>query len=310
MNPMRMRPRDATPPGTMSRRVFLKSTAAAGAGLTLGLYFGDAAAQMSGPGKTVGAAAAGTFEPNAFLRIGKRQHRHRRRQAPRDGPGRVHRACPRWSPRSSMPRGRRCASRARPPTPRATTTSCGVQRRAPAARRRSRIRSSSTGRPAPPRARCSSPPPREQWKVPADSVQVKNGVVFHASGKKATFGELADAAGEATGARDRQAQGREGLRVHRQARAAHRLEGQVERHRALHAGREAAGHADGGRRACAALRTASEELRFRQRDGHSGRALRRRDSRPAWPSIATTFWAAKKGRDALKVEWDDATGFK
>src|SRR4029453_4605446 len=26
--------------------------------------------------------------------------------------------------------------------------------------------------------------------------------------------------------------------------------------------------------------------------------------------IATTFWAAKKGRDALKVEWDDASGFK
>ncbi|MCC6197645.1 MAG: xanthine dehydrogenase family protein molybdopterin-binding subunit, partial [Burkholderiales bacterium] len=26
--------------------------------------------------------------------------------------------------------------------------------------------------------------------------------------------------------------------------------------------------------------------------------------------IATTFWAAKKGRDALKVEWDDATGYK
>jgi isoquinoline 1-oxidoreductase beta subunit len=55
----------------MSRRVFLRSTAAAGAGLTLGLCFGDAAAQMSGPGKTVGTAAAGTFSPNAFLRVGK-----------------------------------------------------------------------------------------------------------------------------------------------------------------------------------------------------------------------------------------------
>ena len=36
---------------TMSRRVFLKSTAAAGAGLTLGIYLGDALAQMSGPGQ-------------------------------------------------------------------------------------------------------------------------------------------------------------------------------------------------------------------------------------------------------------------
>ena len=25
--------------------------------------------------------------------------------------------------------------------------------------------------------------------------------------------------------------------------------------------------------------------------------------------VATSFWTAKKGRDALKVEWDDATGF-
>ncbi len=46
MNPMRMRPRDATD-GTMSRRFFLKVTAAAGAGLTLGLHFTDAAAAVT-----------------------------------------------------------------------------------------------------------------------------------------------------------------------------------------------------------------------------------------------------------------------
>src|SRR3982751_5986991 len=68
MNPMRMRPNRAA---AVSRRVFLKSTAAAGAGLTLGIYVGDAFAQASGPGRTVGTAAAGGFEPNAFLRVGK-----------------------------------------------------------------------------------------------------------------------------------------------------------------------------------------------------------------------------------------------
>ena len=26
--------------------------------------------------------------------------------------------------------------------------------------------------------------------------------------------------------------------------------------------------------------------------------------------VATSFWAAKKGRDALKIEWDEATGIK
>jgi TAT (twin-arginine translocation) pathway signal sequence len=57
MNPMRMRLAGST----MSRRVFLKSTAAAGAGLTLGIYLGDASAQASGPGRTVGATAAAGF---------------------------------------------------------------------------------------------------------------------------------------------------------------------------------------------------------------------------------------------------------
>ncbi len=51
----------------LSRRDFLK----AGAGLTLGIAMPDALAQMAGPGQGGGsAAAAGTFEPNAFVRIG------------------------------------------------------------------------------------------------------------------------------------------------------------------------------------------------------------------------------------------------
>src|SRR4029079_3023311 len=65
MNPMRMRP---IPRTTMSRRVFLQSVAA-GAGLTLGIY--DAASQRWGRAKRPVPAASGSFEPNAFLRIGK-----------------------------------------------------------------------------------------------------------------------------------------------------------------------------------------------------------------------------------------------
>jgi isoquinoline 1-oxidoreductase beta subunit len=34
----------------------------------------------------------------------------------------------------------------------------------------------------------------DQWKVPADSIVVKNGELTHASGRKATFGQLAEAA--------------------------------------------------------------------------------------------------------------------
>ena len=51
----------------LSRRDFLK----AGAGLTLGIVAPGAWAQMAGPGKAGGeTVAAGTFEPNAFVRIG------------------------------------------------------------------------------------------------------------------------------------------------------------------------------------------------------------------------------------------------
>ena len=50
-----------------SRRDFL----AGGAGLLLGLYLPDAAAQAGGPARAVAAAPAGVaFEPNAFVRIG------------------------------------------------------------------------------------------------------------------------------------------------------------------------------------------------------------------------------------------------
>ena len=73
----------------------------------------------------------------------------------------------------------------------------------------------------------------ERWKVPSDAIQVKNGVVSHASGKKATFGELADAASKQAGAAESEAQGCQGLRLHRKARAANRRQGEVERYRAV-----------------------------------------------------------------------------
>src|SRR5689334_13745026 len=64
MNPMRMRPAPAADP--VSRRTFLKVTAASGAGLTLGIFVADAIAQAK---KCPGAPGAAAFAPNAFLRI-------------------------------------------------------------------------------------------------------------------------------------------------------------------------------------------------------------------------------------------------
>ncbi|MGH8772753.1 MAG: molybdopterin cofactor-binding domain-containing protein, partial [Burkholderiales bacterium] len=54
----------------LNRREFLKASAAAGAGLTLGFYLPRSLAQMAGPGKTAGDVAASSFAPNAFVRIG------------------------------------------------------------------------------------------------------------------------------------------------------------------------------------------------------------------------------------------------
>jgi isoquinoline 1-oxidoreductase beta subunit len=53
-----------------SRREFLKASAAAGAGLTLGFYLPASLAQMAGPGRTAGSVATSSFAPNAFVRIG------------------------------------------------------------------------------------------------------------------------------------------------------------------------------------------------------------------------------------------------
>ncbi|HLX29552.1 MAG TPA: xanthine dehydrogenase family protein molybdopterin-binding subunit [Casimicrobiaceae bacterium] len=61
MNPLRMQ---ETPASTISRRAFLKTTAALGAGLTLAIFDVDAMAQAR-----KSASAATAFEPNAFLRI-------------------------------------------------------------------------------------------------------------------------------------------------------------------------------------------------------------------------------------------------
>src|SRR5206468_8299662 len=59
--------RDESTP--IDRRTFLKVMSVTGAGLTLGIFAVDNAAQVSGPGKTTGTAATGEFAPNAFLRI-------------------------------------------------------------------------------------------------------------------------------------------------------------------------------------------------------------------------------------------------
>jgi isoquinoline 1-oxidoreductase beta subunit len=307
MNPMRMRPRDAAVPATMSRRVFLRSTAAAGAGLTLGLYLGDAAAQMSGPGRTVGAAAVGTFAPNAFLRVGKDNTVTVVVKHLEMGQG-VFTGLPTlvaeeldaaWSQVrvEGAPADAKLYNNLLWGPAQGTGGSTAIAnsfeqyREAGAAARAMLVAAAAA-----------------QWKVPADSIQVKNGVIFHASGKNASLGEMADAAarqpvpatvklkdakdfvfiGKHVPRTDSKAKSNGTARYTQDVKLPDMLTAVV-----AHAPRF-------GQRlksVDSAAVTSVPGVRYVV-EIPTGVAV-----------IATTFWAAKKGRDALKLEWDDR-GFK
>ncbi len=307
MNPMRMRPRDATD-GTMSRRFFLKVTAAAGAGLTLGLHFTDAAAQSSAPGTAAATPAAGSFAPNAFLRIGRdntvtivAKHLEmgqgvytglatllaeeldaawsqvRVEGAPADA-ARYNNL--RWGPVQGTGASTAIAN------------SFEQYRLAGAAARAMLVAAAA-----------------QQWKVPPDSVQVKSGVVFHANGKKANLGELAEAAArqpvpasvKLKDAKDFVYIGKHVPRTDSKAKS------------------------DGSAQFTQDLKLPGMLTAVVAHAPRFGQRLKTVDSTevskvpgvrfvveiPTGVAvIATTFWAAKKGRDALKLEWIQSTGFR
>jgi isoquinoline 1-oxidoreductase beta subunit len=295
----------------MSRRVFLQSSAAAGAGLTLGIYVGEAAAQASGPGKTVGAAAAGTFEPNAFIRVGKDNTVTVIVKHLEMGQG-VYTGLPTlvaeeldaaWS-QVRVEGAPADASRygnlfwGKPPNvaqgtggSTAIANSFEQYRQAGAAARAMLVAAAA-----------------EQWKVPASSVQVKGGVVTSGS-RKATFGELADAAarqsvpanvklkdakdfvyiGKSAPRTDSKAKSNGTARFTQDVKLPDMLTAVV-----AHAPRFGQRVAKVDSSAVSGIPGVRYVVEIR-----TGVAV-----------LATTFWAAKKGRDALKIDWDDATGFK
>jgi isoquinoline 1-oxidoreductase beta subunit len=291
------------PDATMSRRGFIKSVA--GAGLTLAIF--DAQAQMSGPGKTVGAAAAGSFEPNAFVRIGRDNtvtvvvkhlemgqgvytglptlvaeeldaawSQMRAEGAPADA-SRYNNLL--WGPAQGTGGSTAIAN------------SFEQYRQAGAAARAMLVAAAA-----------------DQWKVPASSVQVKNGVVTSGS-RKATFGELSAAAakqpvpaqvtlkdpkdfvyiGKDVRRTDSRAKSNGTARFTQDVKLPDMLTAVV-----LHAPRFGQKVAKVDSSAVTGIPGVRYVVEI-----PSGVAV-----------IATTFWAAKTGRDALKVEWDAATGSK
>jgi isoquinoline 1-oxidoreductase beta subunit len=301
MIPNRYRPRDLLS-GGISRRFFLKAGAATGAGLTLGLYLGEAAAQTP-PG---GAPAAP--QPAAFIRIGTDNTVTVIVKHLEMGQG-TYTGLPTLVAEELDATWSQMRAEGAPADAKvynnllfgpmqgtggstAMANSFEQYRRAGAAARAMLVAAAA-----------------QRWSVPADSIQVKGGVVTHASGKKATFGELAnDAAkqpvpaavtlkdpkdfvfiGKSFPRTDSKAKSNGTARFTKDVKLPDMLTAVV-----LHPPRF-------GQRVKSFDATSVGSVpgvRF-VIEVPNGVAV-----------VAGSFWAAKKGRDALQVEWDDTTGFK
>ncbi len=136
----------------LSRRDFLK----AGAGLTLGIAV-PSLAQMAGPGQGGGrVVAAGTFEPNAFVRIGTDNTVTVIVKHLEMGQG-TYTGLPTLVAEELDADWGQIRVEAALRTQAATTIFSWARFRVPAAAQRSQIRTSRCAKPAPQRGRCCSP---------------------------------------------------------------------------------------------------------------------------------------------------------
>ncbi len=308
MNPMRMRPRTPNQAATIDRRSFLKVTAAAGAGLTLGIWTAAAAAQASGPGKTVGSVAAGVFEPNAFLTIGRDnvvtivvKHLEMGQGTYTGLPTLI---AEELDAAWSQVRATGAPADAKLYNNLFWGSSQGTGGSSAMANSFEQYRQAGAAA----RAMLVSAAAR-LWDVSADSIQVKNGVVFHANGKKASFGELADAAarepvpatvklkepkdfvyiGKHVPRTDSKAKSNGTATFTQDVKLPDMLTAVVAHPPRF--GANVKSFDASGVKGIPGVRYVVEVP--------NGVAV-----------VATTFWSARKGRDALKVEWDNATGIR
>ena len=116
-----------------------------------------------------------------------------------------------------------------------------------------------------------------QWKVKPGDCRAEKGFVLGPGGRKASFGSLARGRRQASGAREGDAQGPEGLQAHRQAHAPPRRGRARRREDRLRHGHEAARPAHGARGPPARLRREGGLVRRAQGDGGAGRHERGAD---------------------------------
>lgn len=149
----------------------------------------------------------------------------------------------------------------------------------------------------------------EQWKVPANEITVAKGVVSHASGKKASFGELAARAAQMTPPADVK------LKDPSQFTLIGKLAPRL----------DAAAKSNGTAQYALDVKLPGMLTALLQRPPLFGAKVKSFDAAraKAVPGVtdvvqvsngvavvARNFWAASKGREALEIEWDDSAAEK
>jgi isoquinoline 1-oxidoreductase subunit beta len=293
-----------------SRRRFLKSSAGAAAGFTLGFYLpGKAFAQMAGPGQGgARAVPAGAWQPNAFVRVAGDNTvtvlvKHlemgqgtftglptvvademdaawaqiRAEGAPADA-----------ALYNNLLMGPMQGTGGST----AMANSFEQLRKAGAAARAMLVGAAA-----------------KRWNVPPESIAVKQGVLTHASGKKATFGELAaDAATQPVPTEVKLKDPKDfvyiGKRVprtdsHAKSNGTAKFTQDVQLPGMLTA---VVAHPP---------RFGGKVVKFNTDEAQKIPGVRYIVELPTGVAVlATTFWSAKKARDALKIEWDESAAFK
>jgi isoquinoline 1-oxidoreductase beta subunit len=307
MNSLRLHAeRDASPP--IDRRTFLKVMSATGAGLTLGIFAGDNVAQVSGPGKTTGTPAAGEFAPNAFLRIKPDNTVTVLVKHVEMGQG-TYTGLPTLVAEELDAAWSQVRVEGAPADEKlynnllwgpvqgtggstAMANSYDQYRQAGAAARAMLVSAAA-----------------QKWKVPPESISVKAGMITHASGKKATFGELADAAAKVSvpqnvktkDAKDYVYIGKSFARTDSKAKSTGTatFTQDVKLPDMLTA---VVAHPP---------RFGATVKSFKGESVQGIPGVRYVIEVPSGVAVvATSFWAAKKGRDALAIEWDDSGALK
>ncbi len=290
-----------------SRRAFLKAGGAAGAGLLLGVHV-PALAQQGGPGKAGSAGQAAPFEPNAFVRIGRdntvtvvAKHLEmgqgvytglativadeldaawsqvRVVSAPADA-SRYNNLF--WGPAQGTGGSTAIAN------------SWEQLRNAGAAARAMLVAAAA-----------------KRWNVPAEAIKVSAGVVSHASGKRATFGELSEAASAmpvpaSVTLKDPKDFVYVGKHVPRTDTAA-KSNGTALFTQDIELP---------GMLTALVLHPPRFGARVKSFDASALKGIPGLRTVVELPTgvavLATGFWAAKKGRDALKVEWNDTRAWR